>query len=122
MLYSGVFNFIGVLVGGTAVAFSIVHLLPVELLIRANTKGALAMTLSLLFAGVLWNLGTWYFGLPVSSSHTLIGSFLASAFCVRNSFHVVLRLRSGAGSMPCLSRMSAIVLRASLCPKFDNAP
>lgn len=76
VLYSGLFNFIGVLAGGTAVAFSIVHLLPVELLISANTKGALAMTLSLLIAGVIWNLGTWYFGLPVSSSHTLIGSIL----------------------------------------------
>src|SRR5262249_47372790 len=76
VMYSGVMNFVGVLAGGTAVAFSIVNLLPVDLLVEANSAGALAMVLSLLLAGVLWNLGTWYLGIPVSSSHTLIGSIL----------------------------------------------
>jgi phosphate/sulfate permease len=74
--YSGVMNFLGVLLGGTAVAFSIVNLLPVDLLVDAKSAAALVMVLSLLLAGVLWNLGTWYVGIPVSSSHALIGSIL----------------------------------------------
>jgi phosphate/sulfate permease len=76
VVYSGVLNFLGVLLGGTAVAFSIVNLLPVDLLVAANSSAALVMVLSLLLAGVAWNLGTWYFGIPVSSSHALIGSIL----------------------------------------------
>ena len=80
VLYSGLMNFTGALVtvlfGGAAVAFSIVNLLPVDLLIRADSNAALVMVLALLLAGVVWNLGTWYKGLPVSSSHTLIGSIL----------------------------------------------
>src|SRR4051794_17700517 len=76
VLYSGLMNFLGVLLGGTAVAFSIVNLLPVDLLVEANSAAALVMVLSLLLAGVTWNLGTWYLGIPVSSSHALIGSIL----------------------------------------------
>jgi phosphate/sulfate permease len=76
VLYSGVMNFLGVLLGGTAVAFSIVNLLPVDLLIESASVRAVVMVLSLLLAGVIWNLATWWFGLPVSSSHTLIGSIL----------------------------------------------
>src|SRR5262249_50620658 len=67
--YSGVLNFLGVLLGGTAVAFSIVNLLPVDLLVAADSSAALVMVLSLLLAGVIWNLGTWSRGIPVSSSH-----------------------------------------------------
>ena len=73
---SGVFNFLGVLLGGVGVAYAIVHLLPVELLINVNTGHGLAMVFSLLAAAIAWNLGTWYFGIPASSSHTLIGSIL----------------------------------------------
>ena len=79
VIFSGTLNFLGVLLGGTGVAFGIVNLLPVELLIQSNAENArlgLAMVMSLLLAGVVWNLGTWYLGLPVSSSHTLIGSIL----------------------------------------------
>ncbi len=76
VIYSGILNFLGVLLGGTAVAFSIVNLLPVDLLIEGNTARAVVMVLSLLLAGVIWNLATWWYGLPVSSSHTLIGSIL----------------------------------------------
>lgn len=76
VIYSGVMNFLGVLLGGTAVAFGIVNLLPVDLLVDSRSGAALVMVLSLLIAGVVWNLGTWYVGLPVSSSHTLIGSIL----------------------------------------------
>jgi phosphate/sulfate permease len=76
VLYSGFLNFLGVLLGGTAVAFGIVNLLPVDLLVSSAPGEALVTVLSLLIAGVIWNLGTWYFGLPVSSSHTLIGAIL----------------------------------------------
>jgi len=76
VLFSGFMNFFGVLVGGTAVAFAVVNLLPVDLLINGTTNMALVMVLSLLLAGVIWNLGTWYVGLPVSSSHSLIGAIL----------------------------------------------
>jgi phosphate/sulfate permease len=76
VLYSGVCNFFGVLLGGTAVAFSIVNLLPVDLLIDSASTRSIVMVVSLLLAGVIWNLSTWWYGLPVSSSHTLIGSIL----------------------------------------------
>ena len=76
VVYSGFMNFLGVLLGGTAVAFGIVNLLPVDLLVEKESSARLVMVLSLLIAGVAWNLGTWYVGLPVSSSHTLIGSIL----------------------------------------------
>jgi phosphate/sulfate permease len=76
VLYSGFLNFLGVLLGGTAVAFSIVNLLPVNLLIESASVRAIVMVLSLLLAGMIWNLATWWYGLPVSSSHTLIGSIL----------------------------------------------
>ncbi len=76
VIYSGFLNFLGVLLGGTLVAFGIVNLLPVDLLVDSRSGAALVMVMSLLLAGVTWNLGTWYFGLPVSSSHTLIGSIL----------------------------------------------
>ncbi|AOZ12003.1 MULTISPECIES: inorganic phosphate transporter [Pseudomonas] len=76
VFFSGVFNFLGVLLGGVGVAYAIVHLLPVELLVNVNTGHGLAMVFSLLAAAITWNLGTWYFGIPASSSHTLIGSIL----------------------------------------------
>lgn len=73
---SGVCNFIGVLSGGLAVAYAIVHLLPVDLLVSVNTAHGMSMVFALLAAAILWNLGTWYLGLPASSSHTLIGAIL----------------------------------------------
>ncbi len=76
VIFSGLFNFLGVLLGGVGVAYAIVHLLPVELLINVDTGHGLAMVFSLLAAAIAWNLGTWYFGIPASSSHTLIGSIL----------------------------------------------
>jgi phosphate/sulfate permease len=76
VLFSGFMNFLGVLLGGTTVAFSIVNLLPVDLLVDNSGGRSIVMVMSLLLAGVIWNLGTWWMGLPVSSSHTLIGSIL----------------------------------------------
>jgi phosphate/sulfate permease len=76
VIFSGICNFLGVLLGGTAVAFAIVNLLPVDLLTESSSVRSIVMVLSLLLAGMIWNLGTWWYGLPVSSSHTLIGSIL----------------------------------------------
>ncbi|MBT9431822.1 inorganic phosphate transporter PitA [Candidatus Sodalis endolongispinus] len=73
---SGVFNFLGVLMGGLSVAYAIVHLLPTDLLLNVSSAHGLAMMFSMMLAAILWNLGTWYFGLPASSSHTLIGAII----------------------------------------------
>ena len=76
VIWSGIWNFIGVHAGGIGVAFSIVHLLPVDLLVNIKTGRGLAMVLSLLGAAIIWNFATWYRGLPASSSHSLIGSII----------------------------------------------
>ncbi|HEX4150775.1 MAG TPA: inorganic phosphate transporter [Steroidobacteraceae bacterium] len=76
VIWSGAFNFIGVLISSGAVAFGIVSLLPVELILQVGSGAGFAMVFALLIAAILWNLGTWYFGLPSSSSHTLIGSIM----------------------------------------------
>lgn len=76
VVWSGIWNFIGVHAGGIGVAFSIVHLLPVDLLVNIKTGKGLAMVLALLLAAIIWNFATWYRGLPASSSHSLIGSIM----------------------------------------------
>ena len=76
VVWSGTFNFLGVLFSTGAVAFGIVSLLPVELILQVGSGAGFAMVFALLIAAILWNLGTWYFGLPSSSSHTLIGSII----------------------------------------------
>jgi phosphate/sulfate permease len=76
VVWSGLWNFIGVHAGGIGVAYSIVHLLPVDLLVDIKTGRGLAMVFSLLGAAIIWNAATWYHGLPASSSHALIGSIM----------------------------------------------
>ena len=76
VVWSGAWNFIGVLISSGAVAFGIVSLLPVELILQVGSKAGFAMVFALLIAAIIWNIGTWYFGLPASSSHTLIGSII----------------------------------------------
>jgi phosphate/sulfate permease len=76
VVWSGIWNFIGVHAGGIGVAFGIVHLLPVDLLVDITTGRGLSMVLSLLGAAIIWNFATWYRGLPASSSHSLIGSIM----------------------------------------------
>ena len=68
---AALFNFFGVLLGGLSVAYAIVHMLPTDLLLNMGSAHGLAMVFSMLLAAIIWNLGTWYFGLPASSSHTL---------------------------------------------------
>jgi PiT family inorganic phosphate transporter len=76
VVWSGLCNFLGVALGGTAVAFSVLNLLPVDLLVSSDTGSGLAMVLALLIAAIAWNLGTWVLGIPASSSHTLVGAVL----------------------------------------------
>jgi PiT family inorganic phosphate transporter len=76
VVWSGVFNFLGVNMANGAVAWGIVSLLPVELILQVNSGAGMSMVFALLFAAILWNFGTWWLGLPASSSHTLIGSII----------------------------------------------
>lgn len=76
VVWSGVWNFLGVMASTGAVAFGIVSLLPVELILQVGSTAGFAMIFALLIAAITWNLGTWYLGLPSSSSHTLIGSIM----------------------------------------------
>ncbi len=76
VVWSGAWNFIGVLVSSGAVAFGIVSLLPVELILQVGSKAGFSMVFALLIAAIIWNIGTWWFGLPASSSHTLVGSII----------------------------------------------
>jgi len=76
VVWSGTFNFLGVMFSSGAVAYSIITLLPVDLILHVGSAGGFAMIFALLLAAVIWNLATWYVGLPNSSSHALIGSIL----------------------------------------------
>src|SRR5580658_6717247 len=76
VVWSGSWNFFGVMVSSGAVAFTIVSLLPVELILQVGGHAGFAMVFALLVAAIIWNMGTWWFGLPASSSHTLIGSVI----------------------------------------------
>ncbi|MDU0372168.1 inorganic phosphate transporter [Hymenobacter endophyticus] len=76
VIWSAFWNFVGVIAGGIGVAMSIVYLLPVESLVDQNVYHGIAMVGALIVAAIIWNVGTWYYGLPSSSSHALIGSIL----------------------------------------------
>jgi PiT family inorganic phosphate transporter len=76
VVYSGLLNLVGVLLSSGAVAFTIITLLPVELILQVGSQAGYAMIFALLLAAIVWNLGTWYFGIPNSSSHALIGSIM----------------------------------------------
>jgi phosphate/sulfate permease len=76
VVWSAFWNFLGVMAGGVAVAMGVLYLLPTEALVDPNVYHSVAMIAALLVAAIIWNLGTWYYGLPASSSHTLIGSIL----------------------------------------------
>jgi PiT family inorganic phosphate transporter len=76
VVWSGCWNLIGVLTSSGAVAFAVLALLPVELVMNVGSGAGFAMVFALLISAIIWNLGTWYLGLPASSSHTLIGSIM----------------------------------------------
>ena len=76
VVWSAFWNFIGVFAGGIGVAMGIVYLLPVESLVDSNVYHGIAMVGALILGAIIWNVGTWYYGIPASSSHALIGSIL----------------------------------------------
>ena len=76
VVWSGIWNLIGVLTSSGAVAFAVVSLLPVELILQVSSGAGFAMVFALLIAAILWNLSTWWLGLPASSSHTMVGSII----------------------------------------------
>lgn len=76
VVWSGIWNFLGVITGGIAVAMGIVNLLPMEVLVDSNVYHGIAMILALLISAIIWNFGTWFLGIPSSSSHSVIGAIL----------------------------------------------
>src|SRR5277367_6421391 len=94
VVWSGCWNLLGVLASTGAVAFGIVSLLPVGLILQVGSSAGFAMVFALLIAAIIWNVGTWYFGLPASSSHTLIGSIMGVGIT-----NALLRGRSGTSGV-----------------------
>jgi len=76
VVWSGICNLTGVLLSSGTVAFAVITLLPVELILQVSSGAGFAMVFALLIAAILWNLGTWWLGLPASSSHTMVGSII----------------------------------------------
>lgn len=76
VIWSGIWNFLGVMAASGLVAFGILALLPIEMILNVGTGNGFAMVFAMLIAAILWNIGTWAMGLPASSSHTLIGSII----------------------------------------------
>src|ERR1700722_6190375 len=112
VVWSGAWNFIGVLLSSGAVAFSIVSLLPVELILQVGSNAGFAMVFALLIAAIIWNVGTWYFGLPASSSHTLIGSIMGVGIT-----NALLRGRDGTSGVD-WSQAAGIAKALLLSPLF----
>ena len=112
VMWSGFFNFLGVLLSSGAVAFGIVSLLPVELILQVGSGAGFAMVFALLIAAIVWNLGTWYLGLPASSSHTLIGSIIGVGIA-----NAVMRGRDGTSGVD-WSKATEIGYALLLSPLF----
>ena len=79
VVLSGLLNFLGVLIGGIAVAYALVELIPAEALSPPDGGPAVGMLVAVFSAALSWNIGTWWLGLPNSSSHCLIGSLIGVA-------------------------------------------
>jgi inorganic phosphate transporter, PiT family len=115
VVWSGMFNLFGVLMSTGAVAFGIVSLLPVELILQVGSGAGFAMVFALLIAAIIWNVGTWYFGLPASSSHTLIGSIMGVGIA-----NALLRGRDGTSGVD-WSQAAGIAKALLLSPLFGFA-
>ena len=108
VIASGIFNFLGVLLGGLGVAYAIVHLLPVDMLLNISSTPGMLLVFSLLAAAILWNLGTWYFGIPASSSHTLIGSLLG--VCLANALIAGIPISEGMNVKKAIDIMLSLLI------------
>src|SRR6202790_3588677 len=115
VVWSGILNLIGVLLSSGAVPFGIVSLLPVELILQVGSSAGFAMVFALLIAAIIWNVGTWYFGLPASSSHTLIGSIMGVGIT-----NALLRGRDGTSGVD-WSQATSIGKALLLSPLFGFA-
>jgi PiT family inorganic phosphate transporter len=115
VVWSGMFNLFGVLMSSGAVAFGIVSLLPVELILQVGSGAGFAMVFALLIAAIIWNVGTWYFGVPASSSHTLIGSIMGVGIA-----NALLRGRNGTSGVD-WSQAAGIGKALLLSPLFGFA-
>lgn len=82
VVWSGIWNFLGVYLGGITVAMAIMHLLPLDVLVEQSLSVSVSLILTLLITAIIWNIGTWYFGLPCSSSHTLLGSIFGASLAL----------------------------------------
>jgi len=105
---SGIFNFLGVILGGLGVAYAIVHLLPVDMLLNITSVHGMVLVFSLLTAAIVWNLGTWYFGIPASSSHTLIGSLLG--VCLANALISDIPISEGVNVKKAIDIMLSLLI------------
>ncbi|MGB8031189.1 MAG: inorganic phosphate transporter [Terracidiphilus sp.] len=94
VVWSGVCNLAGVLLSSGTVAFAVITLLPVELILKVSSGAGFAMVFALLIAAILWNLGTWWFGLPASSSHTMVGSIIGVGLASQ-----LMNIRGGASGL-----------------------
>src|SRR5580700_4071492 len=112
VVWSGCWNLIGVLQSSGGVAFGVIALLPVELVIHVGSAAGFAMVFALLISAIIWNVGTWYFGLPASSSHTLIGSIMGVGIT-----NALLRGRSGTSGVD-WSQAAGIAKALLLSPLF----
>src|SRR5438445_913205 len=115
VVWSGMCNLLGVLLSSGAVAFGIVSLLPVERILQVGSSAGFAMVFALLIAAIIWNVGTWYFGLPASSSHTLIGSIMGVGIT-----NALLRGRDGTSGVD-WSQATNIAKALLLSPLFGFA-
>jgi PiT family inorganic phosphate transporter len=104
VVWSGAFNFLGVLTSTGAVAFGIISLLPVELILQVGSGAGFAMVFALLIAAIIWNMGTWWFGIPNSSSHALVGSIIGVG--IMNQ--VLARSGSGTSGVDWMQAVSVI--------------
>lgn len=108
VIASGIFNFLGVILGGLGVAYAIVHLLPVDMLLNITSIHGMVLVFSLLTAAIVWNLGTWYFGIPASSSHTLIGSLLG--VCLANALISDIPISEGVNVKKAIDIMLSLLI------------
>ncbi|MCB0526689.1 MAG: inorganic phosphate transporter [Lewinellaceae bacterium] len=112
VVWAGVWNFLGAMLGGIAVAWGILKLMPLLDMMSTPLGENIALVLAILFTAIIWNLGTWYFGIPCSSSHTLIGSLLGGGF----AFYTI---HSGAG--PNWNKATSIGMSLLVSPVFGFA-
>lgn len=109
VIWAGFWNFLGAMLGGVAVAMGIIKLMPLNDMMMMPLGENIALVIAILISAIAWNLGTWYFGIPCSSSHTLIGSLLGGGFAFWTIHH---------GSGPNWAKASDIGLSLLISPLF----